>query len=70
MTTDKETGQLLILESTSVLLPPINAAVSISAFSRIEVSFMHSFVMNRNEVLYADGGLFFHAATKIGFPSG
>ena len=63
MTTDKETGQLLILESTSVLLSSINTAAPISAFSRIEMSFMHSFVMNRNEVLHAGGGLFLHAAT-------
>jgi hypothetical protein len=62
-TRDKETGQLLILESTRVLLPSINTAVSISAFFRIVLSFIRSFVVNRNDVPLADGGLFLHAAT-------
>ena len=69
-TPEKETGQLLILESTCMLLPSINTGVSISAFSRNVLSFLHSFVMKQNEFLNADGSLFLHAAIKIGFPSG
>ena len=40
---------------------------SISAFSTIVLSIIHSHVMSKNEFLHADGGLFLHPAAQIGF---
>jgi hypothetical protein len=43
-----------------ILLPFVITNVLISAFYVIMLPFIHYFVTNRNEMLYADGGLFVH----------
>ena len=50
-----ETGQLLIIKRYLCLIASVITNVSITAFSPIVLSFTHTFVINQNEILHADG---------------
>ena len=63
MPTHNHSGHYTMHPKVFALLPPVITNVSISAISPIVLYFMHSYIMNCNEFLHADGGLFLHPAT-------